>query len=82
MALALDPLDLLGRLGLLGLLAPATNTAFAVVFGVFVAAMVVLIVIIIVWGGAPRRRRAAGVAGAPEGVWPNQTREDQDMDMP
>lgn len=33
----------------LDLLAPATNTAFAVVFGVFVAAMVVLIVIIIVW---------------------------------
>ncbi|HEX4161402.1 MAG TPA: hypothetical protein VHZ05_02830 [Acidimicrobiales bacterium] len=33
----------------LDLLAPATNTAFAVVFGVFVVAMVVLIVIIIVW---------------------------------
>jgi len=33
----------------LDLLAPATNTAFAVVFGLFVVAMVVLIVIIIVW---------------------------------
>lgn len=33
----------------LDLLAPATNTAFAVVFGVFVVAMVVLIVLIIVW---------------------------------
>ena len=33
----------------LDLLAPATNTAFAVVFGVFVVAIVVLIVIIIVW---------------------------------
>ena len=33
----------------LDLLAPATNTAFAVVFGVFVVAMVVLIVIIIMW---------------------------------
>jgi hypothetical protein len=36
-------------LDLLDLMAPATNTAFAVVFGVFVVAMVVLIVIIIVW---------------------------------
>ena len=33
----------------LALPAPATNTAFAVVFGVFVVAMVVLIVLIIVW---------------------------------
>ena len=33
----------------LDLLAPATNTAFFVVFGVFVVAMVVLIVIIIMW---------------------------------
>jgi len=30
-------------------LASATNTAFYVIFGVFVAAMVVLIVIIMVW---------------------------------
>jgi hypothetical protein len=31
------------------LLAPATNTAFFVVFGAFVVAMIVLIVIIIMW---------------------------------
>ena len=30
-------------------LVPATNTAFVVVFGVFVVAMVVLIALIIVW---------------------------------
>ncbi len=29
--------------------APATNVAFAVVFGLFVVALVVLVVIIIVW---------------------------------
>jgi hypothetical protein len=33
----------------LDLLVPATNTAFFVVFGVFVVAMVVLIAVIIVW---------------------------------
>jgi hypothetical protein len=33
----------------LDLLAPATNTAFVIVFGVFVVAMVVLVVIIITW---------------------------------
>ena len=33
----------------LDLLAPATNTAFFVVFGAFVVAMLVLVVIIIVW---------------------------------
>jgi hypothetical protein len=33
----------------LDLLAPATNTAFFVVFGAFVVAMVVLVVIIVVW---------------------------------
>lgn len=56
----------------LDLLAPATNTAFAVVFGVFVVAMVVLIVIIIVWavrhdvaGRRAWRARQTGAAGAP-----------------
>jgi len=61
----------------LDLLAPATNTGFVVVFGVFVVAMVVLIVIIITWAvrhdivgrRAWRARR--------EAAW--QAREDQDV---
>ena len=63
----------------LDLLAPATNTAFAVVFGVFVAAMVVLIVIIIVWAVrhdiVGRRAWRARQGGA----WQARARDDTDL---
>jgi hypothetical protein len=63
----------------LDLLAPATNTAFAVVFSAFVVAMVVLIVIIVLWAvrhdiagrRAWRARREAG--------WQAQARDDRDV---
>lgn len=64
----------------LDLLAPATNTAFAVVFGVFVVAIVALIVIIIVWAVrhdvAGRRAWRARREGAYQA--PTRAREDQD----
>ena len=63
-------------------LAPATNTAFAVVFGVFVVAIVVLIVIIIVWAVrhdvAGRRAWRARREGAYQGQSQARAREDQD----
>lgn len=62
----------------LELLAPVTNTAFAVVFGVFVVAIVVLIVIIIVWAVrhdvAGRRAWRARQTGAS----PTTARDDTD----
>jgi hypothetical protein len=75
-------LDLLGPLDPLGLLAPATNTAFAVVFGVFVVAMVVLIVIIIVWAVRHDIAGRRAWRARREGAWQPQSREDQDMEMP
>jgi hypothetical protein len=60
----------------LDLLAPATNTAFFVVFGAFVVAMVVLIVIIIMWAV---RHDIAGFRAwrsRREDAW--QAREDSD----
>jgi hypothetical protein len=61
----------------LDLLAPATNTAFFVVFGVFVVAIVVLMVIIVIWA---LRHDIAGRRtwrARQESAW--QAREDQDM---
>ena len=64
----------------LDLLAPATSTAFFVVFGVFVVAMLVLIAIIIVWavrhdvaGRRAWRRRQ-------EAAW--EARDDRDAPAP
>jgi hypothetical protein len=64
----------------LDLPAPATNTAFVVVFSVFVVAMVVLVVIIITW--AVRHDIAGRRAWRKrhEDSW--QYREDQDQDLP
>jgi len=66
----------------LDLLAPATSTAFFVVFGVFVVAMVVLIVIIVVWAVRHDIAGRRAWRARREGAWPAQAREDQDMDMP
>jgi hypothetical protein len=74
MAPALDLLDLRG------LPAPATNTAFAVVFGVFVVAMVVLIVIIIVWAVRHDIAGRRAWRARREGAWPTQAREDEHRD--
>jgi hypothetical protein len=62
----------------LDLLAPATNTAFAVVFGVFVVAMVVLIVIIIVWAVRHDVAGRRAWRARREGAFQTQANEDQD----
>jgi hypothetical protein len=61
----------------LDLLAPATNTAFFVVFGVFVLAMVVLIVIIILWAVRHDIAGRRAWRARRESAW--QAREDQDV---
>lgn len=63
----------------LDLLAPATNTAFAVVFGVFVAAMVVLIVIIIVWAVRHDVAGRRAWRARQEGAWHAPRRDDTDV---
>ena len=61
----------------LDLVAPATNTAFAVVFGVFVVAMVVLIVLIIVWAVRHDVAGRRAWRARREGAWQARTtRED------
>jgi hypothetical protein len=62
----------------LALLAPATNTAFAVVFGVFVVAMVVLIVLIIVWAVRHDIAGRRAWRARREGAW----RAGRDQDAP
>jgi hypothetical protein len=61
----------------LDLLAPATNTAFFVVFGVFVVAMVVLLVIIITWAVRHDVAGRRAWRARREAAW--QAREDQDV---
>jgi hypothetical protein len=63
----------------LDLLAPATNTAFAVVFGVFVAAMVVLIVIIVVWAVRHDIAGRRAWRARQESAWQAQARDDTDV---
>ena len=60
----------------LDLLAPATNTAFFVVFGAFVVAMVVLMVIIIVWAVRHDIAGRRAWRARREGAW--RAREEQD----
>jgi hypothetical protein len=60
----------------LDLLAPATNTAFFVVFGAFVVAIVVLMVIIILWAVRHDIAGRRAWRARREGAW--QAREEQD----
>ena len=61
----------------LDLLAPATNTAFFVVFGVFVVAIVVLIVIVITWAVRHDIAGRRAWRARREAAW--QAREDRDV---
>jgi hypothetical protein len=61
----------------LDLLAPATNTAFFVVFGLFVVATVVLIVITITWAVRHDIAGRRAWRARREAAW--QAREDQDV---
>jgi hypothetical protein len=60
----------------LDLLAPATRTAFFVVFGVFVLAIVVLIVIIIMWAVRHDIAGRRAWRARQQGAW--RAGEDQD----
>jgi hypothetical protein len=60
----------------LDLLAPATSTAFFVVFGVFVVAIVVLIVIIIMWAVRHDIAGRRAWRARQQGAW--RAGEDQD----
>jgi hypothetical protein len=57
-------------------LAPATNTAFVVVFSVFVVAMVVLVVIIITWAVRHDIAGRRAWRNRHEAAW--QARDDED----
>ena len=50
------------------LLASAGNTAFYVIFGIFVVAMVALVVIVIMWAVRHDLAGRRGVAGTPGGA--------------